>query len=273
MRLNRKTRYLRGYVKCYFDSMVNYNDLFYLGYLYYCMGNQMKNRKVKPASESWTAIGVLTTFQERLQRLGIHDRTLDRFLTETIAKLTRYKKEQTTITAEDAEKIQQTMSGMWEHFVNDLLRERKLILEIDNTTINPKKLRRGVGAFFDKGDIEKIPDGIQWDLRDGMTNMLLGLWTPSVMLNLRAIEGVLRKFYKKKTGKNAVPRIGKFMNWGKILKDLRGKKIKRELMVDLGYLNSKRNEAQHPDRRFSQPEAETIFNRTLYVITGMLAEL
>lgn len=271
MRINNK--YLNSYFKYYIDFMVSYSDLFYLGYLYHILSSDIKNHKVKPRDEDWTALNVLTKFQDKLRYLGIQDIALDKFLDETIIKLDGYKKEQINISEEDAEDIQQNFNAMWDHIVNDLLKERKLILEVEDTTINPKKLRNGVSAFFNEGEIKKMPEGIQQDLKDGMTNILLGLWTPSVMLNLRAVEGELRSFYRKKTDKSAVPHTGRFMNWGKILKDLRGKKIKRELMVDLGYLNGKRNEAQHPDKRFSQQEAEIIFNRTLYVMEGMLNEL
>ncbi|MCL4379516.1 MAG: hypothetical protein M1160_02075 [Candidatus Marsarchaeota archaeon] len=268
-----KISYLRAYAKCYLVDMAHYSDIFYLGYLYNILQDDMAGRNLGSESKAWSAIWILNTFREYLVRTGINDKGLDMFIEEAKETFNKYDKGVTLVKATDAAEIKTKLSGMWNHVVNDLLKQKKLILEIDDMTLNPKKLREGVEGFFTQNEVSKIPQNIQLDLKDSMTNILLGLWTPCVMINLRAVEGILRRFYKKKTGKNAVPRTGKFLNWGKILKELRGKKIKRELMIDLSFLNGRRNDAQHPDRRFTQDEAENIFNRSLYALRGMLAEL
>ena len=74
---------------------------------------------------------------------------------------------------EDAEEIRTTIKGMWGHIVNDLLREKRLLLEVDDTTLNPKKLHRGIFSFFDIEEINKMSPETREDLKDSMTIMLL----------------------------------------------------------------------------------------------------
>jgi len=85
------------------------------------------------------------------------------------------------------------------------------------------------------------------------------------MISLRVAENLVRKYYTKITGSIA---MGK--SWGEILNELeQSKKVKPSILGYLRYLKEKRNEAEHPDKRFAQEESERIF---LYV-KGLLEEL
>jgi ribosomal protein S17E len=85
------------------------------------------------------------------------------------------------------------------------------------------------------------------------------------MISLRAAESIVRKYYKKITGNDPINK-----NWGDILKELEeSKKVKSSILGYLKYLKEKRNEAQHPDKRFTQEESEQL----LIKIKDLLEEL
>lgn len=85
------------------------------------------------------------------------------------------------------------------------------------------------------------------------------------MICFRAAENIVRRYYTKLTEKSAA---GK--SWGGILNDLeQDQQLKPSLLGYLRYLKDKRNEAEHPDKRFTQEESERIFLQ----IKGLLDEI
>jgi hypothetical protein len=76
------------------------------------------------------------------------------------------------------------------------------------------------------------------------------------MVALRGMEAVIRKYYNLKTKKPA----GR-QNLGNIIDQLRiVKGINKRLIEHMDYIRSeKRNIAQHPNKIYSQREAERIF--------------
>ena len=93
------------------------------------------------------------------------------------------------------------------------------------------------------------------DLKDALTCILHLLPPPAAMISLRVAENLLRKYYTKITGNSATNK-----SWGEILNELeQNKKVKPSILGYLKYLKEKRNEAQHPDKRFTQEESERIF--------------
>lgn len=93
------------------------------------------------------------------------------------------------------------------------------------------------------------------DLQDGKNAILHNLPTPASMILFRVAENIVRKYYTQITGNQ----IGR-KNWGNILDELLAhkKKENESLMGYLLYLKNKRNEADHPDKRFTQEESERI---------------
>jgi ribosomal protein S17E len=103
------------------------------------------------------------------------------------------------------------------------------------------------------------------DLNDALTCIFHLLPTPAAMISLRVAENLVRRYYTKITGSTAT---GK--SWGEILNELdQSKKVKPSILGYLKYLKEKRNEAEHPDKRFTQEESERIFLH----IKGLLEEL
>jgi len=101
----------------------------------------------------------------------------------------------------------------------------------------------------------KLDPLIRDDLNDGVTCILHLIPTPGAMVLLRVAENAARKYSKKLTGKSATKKA-----WGEILDELeKVPETKKAVLGYLHYLKGKRNEAQHPEKRFTQEEAEKVF--------------
>lgn len=100
--------------------------------------------------------------------------------------------------------------------------------------------------------------------------MRIDLSTPAVMIILRGVEGALRVFYEKKTGKKAILPDGKFKNWGTMLAELDSSLNDTELKDNLRYLNERRNEAEHPDKRFTSEVAERTLIKAVDAVKEMI---
>jgi hypothetical protein len=102
------------------------------------------------------------------------------------------------------------------------------------------------------------------DIGDGVSCVLHLLPTLGAMILLRVAENAVRRYSEKLTGKPADS------SWGDILNELdKTPRVKKSIIGYLHYLKDMRNEAQHPDKRFTQEEAE----RVLIQVKGLLEEL
>jgi hypothetical protein len=122
-----------------------------------------------------------------------------------------------------------------------------------------------IGALFPERLQSNLDESTRADLNDGINSIFNLLPTPGAMILFRVAENILRKYYEKTTSKSATR-----MNWGQIVTDLEQmQRSKKELIGYLDFLRSKRNEAEHPDKRFTQEESE----RVLIQVKGLLEEL
>jgi len=104
------------------------------------------------------------------------------------------------------------------------------------------------------------------DLVDGASCILHLLPTPAAMILLRVAENMARKYSDQILGKAAKRR-----SWGRILEELEKREsVKKSTLGYLHYLKDKRNEAEHPDKRFSQEEAERIFIQVKALLDELL---
>ena len=122
-----------------------------------------------------------------------------------------------------------------------------------------------VEAILPRELVAKLDSIGRDDLDDGVNCILHLLPTPAAMVLLRVAENIVRRYYAKISGTpsdNA--------RWGEILKELeQTQQTKKSLLGYLQYLKEKRNEAEHPGKRFSQEEAE----RILIHVKGLLEEV
>jgi hypothetical protein len=111
-----------------------------------------------------------------------------------------------------------------------------------------------IDTLFPEQLLVKLDEMTRADLNDGITCILHLLPTPAAMILLRVAENIVRKYYAKTTGKTSDKVL-----WGEMLKELeQGQQIRKPLLGYLEYLKDKRNEAEHPDKRFNQEEAERL---------------
>lgn len=134
--------------------MVTYNNLFYLGYLYYGLQKDNYRRLAKPESTDWTGLNIIKRIQTELNSLNIHDKTFEKFLNELKERFQAYK-EQEVIKDSDRKYIGERMSGMWDNFVNDNLAGKILLTEREDLIFDLKKLHEGPKSFFTQIEIKK----------------------------------------------------------------------------------------------------------------------
>lgn len=168
---------------------------------------------------------------------------------------------------DDADPLYQKLIE-WTRTLEDIFLNMKLSKLQTRGIINyPTLIDEGPRFFFAKTSIwNKLSTVSKKDLQDAGLCLLSGIPTPVVMLCLRVVEGVFRKYYKKKTGKKV---DGK--RWVNCIYDLRGKSnVNQTLIGHLDFVRKyERNPAQHPDKRFSQRQAENIFLRGAEIIEEM----
>ena len=107
------------------------------------------------------------------------------------------------------------------------------------------------------------------DLKEGIIAMNSGLTTAAYMLFFRVAESEVKTYYTKITGEKP---IGEKSNWGNMLHTLLNEhrsKINKTLTNLLYYLKDKRNEAQHPGKRFKQDDCEKI----LHYLSDLIKEI
>lgn len=102
------------------------------------------------------------------------------------------------------------------------------------------------------------------DILDGVWCIVYGYPTPAAMILFRAAERESRKYYTRMTG-NPPPD-----KWYDLIEDMRkNKSVPTSIINYMDFIRSKRNEAQHPDKRYSQEEAETVLQQ----LSSMLIEI
>ena len=122
----------------------------------------------------------------------------------------------------------------------------------------------GIGKLLTSEFMGKLDPMTRDDLNDGVSCILHLIPTPGAMILLRVAENAVRKYSERLTGKATDS------SWGDIMNELeKNPRIKKSIVGYLQYLKDMRNEAQHPDRRFTQEEAE----RLLVQVKGLLDEL
>lgn len=122
----------------------------------------------------------------------------------------------------------------------------QIVLE---TKKNAKKISPALTKGLNKSSKE--------DLNEAFQAMDYGLFTAAYMLFFRVAENEIIRLYQKvtKTKPTNLP-------WGNMLEDLRKyhyNKLNHNIRNIAYYLKNKRNEAQHPGKRFTENDCEKIY--------------
>lgn len=77
---------------------------------------------------------------------------------------------------------------------------------------------RGPQEFFEPGVWKSFSRGIKEDLSSAVLCLLIGEWTPAVMIALRAAEEAVRKYYEFKT--STTLNVEKFKSWNDLSRQI-----------------------------------------------------
>lgn len=125
-------------------------------------------------------------------------------------------------------------------------------------------LTEGLVRFLG-GAAWQLPALVKKDLDEAIRCLSYGAPTASVMIGLRAVEGMLRQVHSKLTGDDSK------RTWKPLLDGIQ-EELKEKGVADsplfgyLDYVRGVRNQADHPDRTFSQPDAEQLFMHAIHII-------
>jgi hypothetical protein len=125
-----------------------------------------------------------------------------------------------------------------------------------------------MGLFRDEKVVEALSPTVADDMSDAVRCLAFNIPTPSVMIALRATEGMLREIYALFTKKPPE-------SWSKT-SELLFSKLK-EMQIDtagiegyLSHIRTIRNSAEHPEKRFNLKEAEDLLINSQYAIVELL---
>jgi hypothetical protein len=122
-----------------------------------------------------------------------------------------------------------------------------------NLNLEPKK-----SLDVDKRSLKVLDKSAKLDLEEGLALLQLGHTTAAYMILMRVAESFVLKYYQKITG-STPPNNEKA--WGTLLEDLKPYQVSK---VDfnfkniLYFLKDRRNEAQHPGKRFTEKDCDKL---------------
>ena len=151
---------------------------------------------------------------------------------------------------------------VWRERIQRELGSIKVAKLIAESNLNLERIALGANSFFEEEIWNKFNEIEKKDLMDGCRCISLQAWTPASMIIMRAVESSLRTYFKFITGDN--PPTDKTM--GYFIEQLRkNQNSNRKLVEYFDYLKTFRNILQHPDARFTQFQAEDIFNNAIHI--------
>jgi hypothetical protein len=172
------------------------------------------------------------------------------------------------LTEDDADSIRRAFSGYRERYLTRLF-SATVIPEVRLKVLNPSTLEEGPQNFFERNIWKSLSRGIQEDLSSAVVCLLVGEWTPAVMISLRAAEEAVRKYYEFRTSTT----LEEFKNWKWLVDELKGQNVSQSLLGHLDFVREKRNDAEHPGKRFSRDEAETTFIQVIGTLVDVYQEM
>lgn len=232
----------------------------------------MPTAKERGPGRELSLMDVLRRIRRNLTEFGINE-TMARLVEEWITKLRREYRAGQEIEQKDSEALGEDADTL-EALLERALLDRPVIEFTRRGALNQRALiatsRGDSSSIFD----EKIWDGLpiiaKSDFADAAKCLLFEASTPAAMIALRGMEGVIRGYYEFSIGREC----GK-KSLGSITKELRSLPYANTKLLDyIDYLRSeKRNLAQHPDKVFTQREAERIFMEIISAVYDIHSEI
>jgi len=217
-------------------------------------------------------IDTLYTLMVGLDICKIEDETIYENIKEWTTRLERNYKKGQKISKKDGKELSED-AARWQDLIDKELCARPCI-EFKRGALNQKALLLTSEAkpsdIFEKKMWKELPKIAQSDFSDSAKCLLIGASTPATMVALRGIEAVIREYYTLKTKKEV-----RNKNLGVIIKELQKvPEVNQKLIGYIDYIRSeKRNIAQHPDKVFTQREAERIFMEIISATHDIYTEI
>lgn len=230
----------------------------------------VKERKERPKQLSLTRI--LRRISGDLEEYQIDDE-LQEEINGWIKRLQREYKAGQTLRKAEAEQLSEDASK-WEEMIWRKLAERPIVELTRKGALNQKALlatsHGESSSLFEKKIWKNLSSVAKSDFCDAARCLLVEASTPASMVALRGFEALVREYYRFRTGKECGKKA-----LGFIVRELRKiPDINTRLLGYVDYIRSeKRNLAQHPDKTFTQKEAERIFMEIINVAHDIHAEM
>ena len=162
---------------------------------------------------------------------------------------------------------------IWSSMIENHLKKRRMLEPSELGTLNHDQLyeisQQRSSSFFGYRIWNTMSSIEKNDFSEAAKCLLTQCWTAAAMISLRGLEGILRKYYEFKTEKEHENR-GMYT----LIEELQEiEDIKGTLMGYLHYLRGIRNMAEHPDRVFTQGEAEVVFSQVVGAIKDIYHEI
>jgi len=142
-----------------------------------------------------------------------------------------------------------------EGFGNDLNNLGEMLVENTDIILNlePKQ-----NLDVNKKSLKVLDKSARLDLEEGLTLLQLGHTTASYMILMRVAESFVIKYHKKIT--NKIPPTNE-RAWGTLLENLKPIQVSKDdfnFKNILWFLKDRRNEAQHPGKRFTEKDCNKL---------------
>ena len=150
-------------------------------------------------------------------------------------------------------------------FIAKLKKWRDLVYELESTHLFSTLSTDSPSKLFPAEIVTKCGLKDFEDILDGAWCIVYGYPTPAAMILFRAAERETRKYYERVTGKPFSKG-----NWSDLIEDMKkNKTAPNDIISYLDFIRLKRNEAEHPDKRYNQEEAEAVLQH----LSSMLKEI
>lgn len=168
---------------------------------------------------------------------------------------------------ETQEELQSHVQTWRTRFVDTL--EREIVTATSETNLSTEKLLSAPNSFMSLQSFEGYEDEMH-DLQEASVNLVIGTFTSSEFMSLRAVEGILRKWHRAMIDEET-----NYEGWADAIKDISevddGKGPKELRLLD--YLRERRNEVAHPDRHSTLRDAENTLQQSIDVAETLILEI
>jgi len=223
-----------------------------------------------------TGEGRLTKLLERLY-YAMNEQQLEREVAAQVSSTKdrlekKYQYTNKTLDREDEEELR-TDSRVWMELAAKSVSQRIAFEPSRPIILNSESLMQAAtdysNPFFDDGIWRTLAEVARNDFNESTRCFMAAAWTAAAMIALRGSEAVLRQYYEVKTQNKSGSKP-----WSEITEELEKRPdVSRTLLGYLDFIRERRNETQHPEKKYEQRDSENIFTVVVNAVTAMCKEI